>query len=56
MGQPAWLVDPIARTLEAYALDADRRWGPAAVYRDAARVRVVPFEAIELDLTVLWAE
>jgi hypothetical protein len=52
----AWLVDPIARTLEAYVLDADRRWGPAAVYRDAARVRVVPFEAIELDLSVLWAE
>ncbi len=52
----AWLVDPIARTLEAHVLDADRRWGPAAVYRDAARVRVVPFEAIELDLSVLWAE
>ncbi|WP_437589491.1 Uma2 family endonuclease [Sorangium sp. So ce1000] len=52
----AWLVDPIARTLEAYVLDTARRWGPALVYRDAARVRVVPFEAIELDLSVLWAE
>ncbi|MDC0679382.1 Uma2 family endonuclease [Sorangium atrum] len=52
----AWLVDPIARTLEAHVLDADRRWGPAAVHRDAARVRVAPFEAIELDLSVLWAE
>ncbi|WP_437283748.1 Uma2 family endonuclease [Sorangium sp. So ce375] len=52
----AWLVDPIARTLEAHVLDADRRWGPAAVYRDAARVRVAPFDAIELELSVLWAE
>ncbi|WP_437971628.1 Uma2 family endonuclease [Sorangium sp. So ce260] len=52
----AWLVDPIARTLEAHVLDADRRWGPAFVHRDAARVRVEPFDAIELDLSVLWAK
>ncbi|HTN87196.1 MAG TPA: Uma2 family endonuclease, partial [Sorangium sp.] len=37
----AWLVDPIARTLEVYALDADGRWGPAVVHREAARVRAV---------------
>ncbi|WP_437976213.1 Uma2 family endonuclease [Sorangium sp. So ce295] len=51
----AWLVDPIARTLEVYVLGQDRRWGPAVVHRDAACVRVEPFEAIELDLSVLWA-
>ncbi|WP_437971627.1 Uma2 family endonuclease [Sorangium sp. So ce260] len=51
----AWLVDPLARTLEVHVLDADRRWGPAAVHRGAARVRVEPFDAIELDLSVLWA-
>ncbi|WP_437338955.1 Uma2 family endonuclease [Sorangium sp. So ce394] len=51
----AWLVDPIARTLEVYVLGEDRRWGPAMVHRDAARVRVEPFDAIELDLSVLWA-
>ncbi|WP_437745060.1 Uma2 family endonuclease [Sorangium sp. So ce1504] len=51
----AWLVDPIQRTLEVYMLGADRRWGPAVVHRDAARVRVEPFDAVELDLSVLWA-
>ncbi|XYI00154.1 Uma2 family endonuclease [Sorangium sp. So ce1128] len=52
----AWLVDPIARTLEVYVLDADHRWEPAVVHREAARVRAVPFDAIELDLSVLWAK
>ncbi|WP_437482233.1 Uma2 family endonuclease [Sorangium sp. So ce1014] len=52
----AWLVDPIARTLEVYVLGQDRRWGPAVVHRDAARVRAEPFDAIELDLSVLWAK
>ncbi|WP_437908020.1 Uma2 family endonuclease [Sorangium sp. So ce327] len=51
----AWLVDPIQRTLEVYVLGADRRFGPAVVHRDAARVRVEPFDAVELDLSVLWA-
>ncbi|WP_438031402.1 Uma2 family endonuclease [Sorangium sp. So ce204] len=50
-----WLVDPLARTLEVFSLSSGRGWGPAAVHRDAARVRVEPFEAIELDLSVLWA-
>jgi Uma2 family endonuclease len=52
----AWLVDPIARTLEVFTLGQDGHWGPATVHRDAARVRAVPFDAIELDLSVLWAE
>ncbi|WP_437924670.1 Uma2 family endonuclease [Sorangium sp. So ce291] len=52
----AWLVDPIARTLEVYVLGQDRRWGPAVVHRDAVHVRVAPFDAIELDLSVLWAK
>ncbi|WP_437659879.1 Uma2 family endonuclease [Sorangium sp. So ce1182] len=52
----AWLVDPIARTREVYVLGQDRRWGLAVVHRDAAHVRVEPFDAIELDLSVLWAK
>ncbi|MGK3983395.1 Uma2 family endonuclease [Sorangium sp. So ce136] len=52
----AWLVDPIARTLEVFALASGRAWTPVATHRDAARVRVVPFDAIELDLSVLWAK
>jgi Uma2 family endonuclease len=51
----AWLVDPIARTLEVFVLGPGRRWSTADVHRDAARVRVEPFDAIELDLSVLWA-
>jgi Uma2 family endonuclease len=51
----AWLVDPVARTLEAYTLGPDRRWGPAQAHGGAARVRVPPFDAIELDLSALWA-
>ena len=50
----AWLVDPIARTLEAFVLDG-RRWVVSGTWRDSDRVRIPPFEAIELDLSVLWA-
>ncbi|WP_276596423.1 Uma2 family endonuclease [Sorangium atrum] len=52
----AWLVDPIARTLEVLSLVSSRSWERGPIHRDAARVRVAPFEAIELDLSVLWAK
>jgi Uma2 family endonuclease len=48
-----WLVDPLARTLEAYRLEA-MNWVLLGTWRDAARVRVEPFEAIELELEALW--
>jgi Uma2 family endonuclease len=44
----AWLVDPIARTLEV--LGSDRyEWRILAVHEGAAGVRAEPFDAIELD-------
>jgi hypothetical protein len=49
-----WLLDPDARVLEIYSLTENRCWGMPAVYRDNALVRADPFEAIELDLAVLW--
>jgi len=52
----AWLVDPIARKLEAYTLGPGNRWGDPLIHRGAARVRVAPFDAIELDLSLLWSE
>jgi Uma2 family endonuclease len=52
----AWLLDPIARTLEVFVLGADRRWSRAGVHRDDAVVRIEPFAAIALDLSVLWAK
>jgi Uma2 family endonuclease len=51
----AWLVDPIARTLEVFTLGPARQWLPAVTHRDAARVRAEPFDAIELALELLWA-
>lgn len=52
----AWLVDPIARSLEVFSLGADRRWVLAHAYSDNAVVRAAPFDAIELELSALWAE
>jgi Uma2 family endonuclease len=50
----AWLVDPVARTLEVYTLGAGGGFGEATVFRGAEVVRAVPFDAIELELWVLW--
>lgn len=48
-----WLIDPAARTLEAYTLDRGR-WRLDASHADDARVRVPPFDAVELELDALW--
>lgn len=52
----AWLVDPIRTTLEAFTLGEDGLWLPAVIHRGNVRVRVEPFGAIALDLSVLWAK
>lgn len=51
----AWLVDPMDRTLEVLRLDGGR-WSILAVHRDDEQIRAEPFDAIELDLGVLWAD
>jgi Uma2 family endonuclease len=51
----AWLVDPEERTLEVDRL-VDARWSLLATFSDDERVRAEPFDAIELDLSVLWAD
>jgi Uma2 family endonuclease len=51
-----WIVDPLAHTLEVLALGADGHWSLRAAYRDDARVRAEPFDAIELELAILWAD
>ena len=48
-----WLVDPAARTLEAFAL-LDGAWTPAGAAREAEPVRVAPFEAVTFPLDALW--
>jgi Uma2 family endonuclease len=50
----AWLIDPRARTLEAYALDAGA-WREIGRFAGTERVRMAPFEAVEIDLGDLWA-
>lgn len=49
----AWLVDPIAKMLEAYRLQ-EGKWLQLDVWAGDSRVRAEPFDAIELDLSVLW--
>jgi len=49
----AWLIDPIARSLEVLSLDAGR-WTQPARYEGDAKLRLAPFDAIELELGVLW--
>ncbi|MCC6993261.1 MAG: Uma2 family endonuclease [Deltaproteobacteria bacterium] len=49
----AWLIDPAVRTLEVLRRDRTL-WTLIGTYADQDRVRVEPFEAIELDLSLLW--
>lgn len=51
----AWIINPLTRTLEVFAL-RDGEWLRRGAWRDQARVRAEPFDAIELDLAVLWAD
>jgi Uma2 family endonuclease len=50
-----WLVDPALRTLEVLRLE-NGRWSILATQHDDAKVRAEPFEAIELELGLLWAD
>jgi Uma2 family endonuclease len=51
----AWLIDPIARTLEVLGLEGDR-WTILATHADDEVVRAEPFTAIEIELKALWTE
>jgi len=49
-----WIVDPVLRTLEVSELQGGR-WCLVAAHEVDDRVRVPPFEEIELDLASWWA-
>ena len=51
----AWLIDPIARTLEVLRLEAGR-WTIIVTHAGDAAVRAEPFDAIEFSLGELWAD
>jgi Uma2 family endonuclease len=53
--QWVWLIDPLARTLEVLRRE-EAGWTVRASWRDDARVRAEPFDAIELDLAILWQD
>ena len=50
-----WLVDPTARTLEAFQL-AEDRWVLLGSFVEDAEVSVEPFEAVTFPLDALWAD
>jgi Uma2 family endonuclease len=49
----AWLVDPLARTLEVMSLEAGR-WAQLGKHEGEVKVRAAPFDSIELALEALW--
>lgn len=49
----AWLIDPIARSLEVMSLESGK-WAQHERYDGEAKVRAAPFDAIELELGTLW--
>lgn len=51
----AWLVDPIARTLEVLRLEGSR-WTIVATWSGIVTVQAEPFDAIDLDLSLLWED
>jgi hypothetical protein len=50
-----WLLDPDARTLEAFTLHADA-WTLTAAFQDGDDIRAAPFEALAFPLGALWPD
>ena len=51
----AWLIDPLAQTLEVFRLE-NGRWVLAAAHAGDEVVRAEPFVEIDLELRLLWSE
>ncbi|MCU1348030.1 MAG: hypothetical protein JWO56_1060 [Acidobacteria bacterium] len=49
----AWLVDPILQTLEAFE-NQDGRWVLLGIFGGEPIARIPPFDAIEIDLTLIF--
>jgi len=48
-----WVVDPEARSLEAYR-SSGGHWVSVGAFSRTDKVRVAPFEDVEIDLALLW--
>jgi Uma2 family endonuclease len=53
--QHFWLVDPVAKTLDVFRLEASR-WLVAGLYAENDKARAEPFPEVEVDLAFLWLE
>ena len=51
----AWLVDPLARTVEAFARNSAGQWLLIGAFQDDDLISTAPFEATILALADLWA-
>jgi Uma2 family endonuclease len=51
----AWLIDPLARTLEVLRLD-NGRWTILATHAGTEVVRAEPFTEVAIELQALWAD
>jgi len=51
----AWLIEPTLKMLEAYRLEGGR-WLLLDIYAENDKVRIEPFQDIEIDLGGLWLE
>jgi Uma2 family endonuclease len=51
----AWLIDPIARTLEVLQLEG-ARWTILCTHAGDETVRAEPFAEVEVDLRTLWTD
>jgi Uma2 family endonuclease len=51
----AWLIDPIARTLEMLRLEGER-WSIVSVHGEDEIVRAEPFDAVAIELALLWSD
>ena len=49
----SWLIDPALKTLEVYRL-VDTGWLLVTAYEGDRKVRAEPFDAVELDIGLLW--
>jgi Uma2 family endonuclease len=51
----AWLIDPVAQTLEVFGLEGGR-WVLLATHAGDAIVRAEPFVEVDLELALLWSD
>jgi hypothetical protein len=49
-----WILDPVARSLEALELDERGLWVERGVYDVESTARIAPFDAIENDVARLF--